>query len=177
MSAVARLTVRRLDGSELERHMDSFVALLVDAVESGASVGFLAPLADDVAGDYWRAVREALEDGHRILLGAFAGEALLGSVQLDLVRVPNGRHRAEVMKLFVLRAARSQGVGQALMGAIEDQARAAGRQLLVLDTRVGDAAERLYARLGYTSAGVVPRYARSSTGALEATVFMYRWLE
>jgi hypothetical protein len=31
--------------------------------------------------------------------------------------------------------------------------------------------------MGYARAGIIPRYARSSSGALDGTVFMYRWLE
>ena len=113
----------------------------------------------------------------RILLAAIDSIGLIGSVQLDLATMPNARHRAEVMKLMVHRRARHQGVGQVLLRALEDEARAAGRQLLVLDTRVGDAAERLYAKMGYARAGIIPRYARSSSGTLDGTVFMYRWLE
>ena len=73
--------------------------------------------------------------------------------------------------------ARGQGTGRRLMEAIEAAARAAGRTLLVLDTRQGDVAERLYARHGYIHAGVIPNYARSAEGTLDATVFFYRLLE
>ena len=36
------------------------VELLRDAVDSGASVGFLAPLTTAVAADYWQGVRDEL---------------------------------------------------------------------------------------------------------------------
>jgi acetyltransferase len=49
-----------------------------------------------------------------------------------------------------------------------------GRQLLVLDTRLGDAAERLYARMGYRRVGVIPNFASSSAGTLDTTVIFYR---
>ena len=174
---MADLIVRRLDERDLERRLDSFTTLLMDAVESGASVGFLAPLEEGIARGYWKGVQEALAGGRRILLAAFESDALVGSVQLELADMPNGRHRAEVMKLFVHRGARRRGIGGILMRAVEDHARAAGRQLLVLDTRAGDSAERLYAGIGYTAAGVIPRYARDPAGALDGTVVMYRWLE
>lgn len=60
------------------------------------------------------------------------------------------------------------------MTAVEEIARQEGRRLLVLDTRLGDDAERLYARMGYRRVGVIPRFARSSTGMLDATVIFYR---
>jgi GNAT superfamily N-acetyltransferase len=51
--------------------------------------------------------------------------------------MPNASHRAEVQKLLVLRSWRRQGIGLALMTAIEQAARQTGRSLLVLDTRLG----------------------------------------
>jgi GNAT superfamily N-acetyltransferase len=68
----------------------------------------------------------------------------VGAVQLDLAERPNALYRAEVMKLFVHRRARRQGIGRILMGAVELAAMEAGRSLLVLDTRKGDPSEQLY---------------------------------
>lgn len=97
--------------------------LLQDAVASGASVGFLPPLADAEADEYWAGVIAALRAGSRALLVARddAG-ALTGTVQLDLPTRANGRHRAEVAKLLVHRRARRQGLGRALMRALEGAA-------------------------------------------------------
>lgn len=159
---------------EFDRWLGGFVALLRDSVDQGASVGFLPPLADEEARAYWRSVEQAVCDGGRILLCAHRGDEVVGSVQLDLAHMPNGRHRAEVMKLLVLSRERRQGVGRALMQAAEDAARLRGRTLLVLDTRKGDAAEALYRSIGYTEAGVVPGYARGADGELHDTVFFYR---
>jgi ribosomal protein S18 acetylase RimI-like enzyme len=137
---------------------------LRDTVEDGASVGFLPPLASAEARDYWRGALRALSAGTRVLLVALDDGEVLGAVQLDLATTPNGRHRAEVMKLMVHRRARGKGIGRALMLAAED------------DTRRGDAAERLYERLGYSRVGVIPRYARSAAGTLDDTVYFYREL-
>ncbi|HEV2282384.1 MAG TPA: GNAT family N-acetyltransferase [bacterium] len=169
--------MRTLTADQLAEHVASFVALLQDAVDSGASVGFVPPLADSVSRTYWDGVRSALLEGNRILLVAVEGGEVLGSVQLDLPTMPNAGHRAEVMKLMVHRTARRRGIGRALMVGLEDAARRAGRLLLVLDTRVGDSAERLYLGLGYARAGVIPRYALSAAGALDATVYMYKELD
>jgi GNAT superfamily N-acetyltransferase len=109
----------------------------------------MAPLEDGVARSYWSRTRAAMAAGSRIVLGAFESDVLVGSVQLDLAGMPNGRHRAEVVKLIVHRDTRGKGIGRTLMRAIEDSAREAGRQLLVLDTRVGDTASHLYAKIGY----------------------------
>jgi acetyltransferase len=112
----------------------------------------------------------------RIILAAVHDGTIIGSVQLELASMPNALHRAEVQKLLVLCSWRRQGIGLALMTAIEQAARLAGRALLVLDTRLGDAAEQLYTHMGYTRVGVMPRFALSSSRTLDATVVFYREL-
>lgn len=155
----------------------ALVALLIDAVADGASVGFLAPLAEATAEAYWHGVVAELGGPARVLLVTRAGGRIVGAVQLALASQPNASHRAEVQKLLVHTSCRRQGLGAALMAAAEQAATAAARSLLVLDTRTGDAASRLYERLGYQLAGTIPRYARNSSGTLEGTSFYYRHLD
>lgn len=119
----------------------------------------------------------ALQGTQRILLIAGEGQDLIGTVQLDLAGRPNGSHRAEVAKLMVHSSHRGKGIAKALMNAIEQEAGLAGRTTLILDTRAGDPSEHLYAKLGYTRAGTIPEYARSSDGSLHTTVFMYKLLK
>ena len=145
-----------LHAEDAARWQPQLIGLLQDAVDSEASVGFLAPLSDGEAQRYWTKVFAQVGDNGRLVLAAVHGGAIVGSVQLELASMPNALHRAEVQKLLVLRSWRRQGIGQALMTAIEQAARREGRQLLVLDTRSGDAAERLYARMGRTVTSAVP---------------------
>ncbi|MCI0545780.1 MAG: GNAT family N-acetyltransferase [Candidatus Rokubacteria bacterium] len=154
------------------------VALLQDAVESGASIGFLPPLGAAEAAAYWESVAAAIDAGTRVLLVARTrpGE-IAGSVQLDLATRANGRHRAEVVRLMVLRRWRRHGLGRALMLATETAARQQGRSTLVLDTRAGDPAEALYRALGWTAAGTIPRFAQSADGSLHATAIYYKLLD
>jgi ribosomal protein S18 acetylase RimI-like enzyme len=102
---------------------------------------------------------------------------VVGSVQLDYAMRRNALHRAEIMKLMVHRSARRRGIGRALMLEAAQVAKADGRTLLVLDTRHGDPSETLYRSLGYQVAGIIPRYARSASGELHATILMYLELE
>jgi acetyltransferase len=153
----------------------AFLELLRDSVDAGASIGFLAPLGAAEGREFWRAVRSELADG-RILLGAYVDAKLVGSVQLAPVAKPNGRHRAEVQKLIVLQAFRGRGIAKALMAAIERKAAELGRWLLVLDTVPQQPAEKLYERLGYSRAGVVPDYAEKSGGGFDPTVIFYKRL-
>jgi GNAT superfamily N-acetyltransferase len=160
-----------------EQHLAALISLLQDAVESGASIGFLPPLSEDEARVYWLEVIEELRSGQKILITAFSGEeALVGAVQLALATRANGLHRAEVQKLFVHRQARGQGIGHSLMATVEREALKLGRWLLVLDTRQGDTAEQLYMKIGYIPTGVIPAYAQNAQGIFEATVIFYKQL-
>jgi len=167
------MQIELLTSRTAHEKLEDLIELLRDAVDSGASVGFLPPLSRDAASDYWRSIFADLDAGHRLLLGAMDGPKLVGSVQLELARKPNASHRAEVQRLLVLRSARRQGIGERLMRQLHELARQHGRTLLVLDTREGDPSELLYRKLGYTRAGVIPGYARSADGALDATAFYY----
>ena len=167
------MQIELLTSRTAHEKLEDLIELLRDAVDSGASVGFLPPLSRDAASDYWRSVFADLDAGHRLLLGATVGSRLVGSVQLELARKPNASHRAEVQRLLVLRSARRQGIGERLMRRLHELAGHHGRTLLVLDTREGDPSELLYRKLGYTRAGVIPGYARSADGALDGTAFYY----
>jgi GNAT superfamily N-acetyltransferase len=157
--------------------LPDLIELLQDSVENGASVGFLLPFSRASNNAYWEQTLKEIENGNRILLVAERNGRVIGSVQLELATKPNALHRAEVQKLLVHSTQRKQGLGQALMSAVEDVARDYGRTLLVLDTLQGDNGERLYAKCGYVRVGEIPNYARLSDGSLQATVMFYKFVD
>jgi hypothetical protein len=58
------------------------------------------------------------------------------------------------------------------MEQLEQEARAEGKSLLVLDAVTGGDAARLYERLGWNTVGVIPGYALYPDGRLcDTTVF------
>jgi acetyltransferase len=149
-------------------------ALLRDAVEGGASVGFMVPLPEDEVSRFWTDVLAEVAAGHRLLLVAREAGRVIGGIQLELAQRPNSRHRAEVQKLLVLRSHRGRGIGSALMAVAEDFARLQRRTLLVLDTSATGNAIGLYTRCGYTRVGVIPRYAKDPDGPFIDTVVYYK---
>ena len=151
---------------------DRLAEILIGVVEDGASVGFLPPLTQIEARAYWRGV---VAPDVRFLL-AERDKRIVGTVPLMLAMRANGNHRAEIGKVVVHPGARRQGIGRALMTAIEPIARREGRALLHLDTREGDGANALYQSLGYIEAGKIPAFARSRNGDLHTTVFYYKQL-
>jgi ribosomal protein S18 acetylase RimI-like enzyme len=175
--AAAPPTIERLDADATRIEQEALMALLRNVVDDGGSVGFLPPLAADEAREYWEGVAAAVKSGSRCLWVARDGNALVGTVQLDLEKRANGDHRAEIMKLMVHTAGRRRGLGRALMPAAQTEARRLGRRTLVLDTRQGDPSEALYRSLGWTFAGAIPQYARSANRELHATAIYYLLLE
>ncbi|MFW5489270.1 MAG: GNAT family N-acetyltransferase [Desulfovibrio sp.] len=147
--------------------------LLIDSVEGGASVGFLSPLSMETASDYWRAELAATAHG-LVVFTAVEDEQIVGSVQLAPCTKENGRHRAEVRKLFVLRSHRGRKIASALMEAAESAGREEGYTLLVLDTHEGAPAEAMFERRGWSKAGVIPNYAASPNGKLHGTSVFYK---
>lgn len=173
--AANRVTVRRLDRLAAAQ-LDDLAALLVDCVDGGASVSFMHPLTPDRARVWWRGLADEVESGGRALLVAedTIGR-IVGTVQLVLAQPENQPHRADLAKLLVHRSHRRQGIAEALMRAAEDEARACGKTLLVLDT-ASDGAERLYRRLGWQCVGTIPGYALWPQGGACDTVIFYRAL-
>jgi GNAT superfamily N-acetyltransferase len=166
----------KLSAAQTRSALPQLAELLQDSLASGASVGFLPPLNTSDAESYWRETAQEVESGERLLLAAYEDGALAGTAQLALALKPNAQHRAEVQKLLVHTSRRGRGVAGELMAALETEARAAGRSLLVLDTERGSVAEKLYPRYGYTQAGVIPRYALRADGSFCDTVVFYRLL-
>ena len=158
--------------------VEGLADVLIDCVEGGASVSFMAPLSRDRAVAFWRGVLDGAARGERVVLVAEDGATgrVVGTVQVVLAMPDNQPHRAEVAKMLVGRDARRRGLGGALMRAAEAAARAAGRTLLVLDTATGGDAERLYARMGWRRCGVIPGYALLPHGGLCGTTLFYREL-
>jgi len=158
----APIALRRVAPAEAEACVDSLAEVLLDCVAGGASVGFMASLTADKARAFWRGVAQGVQRGERVLLVAEdASGRLVGTVQL-LLNLPDNQPRL--------------GLAARLLALLEDEARRAGRTVLVLDTVTGGDAERLYTRAGWQPVGVVPRYALMPDGAFCGTTFFHKAL-
>jgi ribosomal protein S18 acetylase RimI-like enzyme len=148
--------------------------ILIEVVANGGSVSFMHPLALEAANTFWEGSLASAARGERIVLGAFDGESLVGTVTLLLDLPPNQPHRAEVAKLMTRMSHRRRGVAKALMRAVERVAVERARTLLVLDTAAEDGASALYEGLGFTLAGVIPDYALKPHGGLTGTMIYWK---
>jgi GNAT superfamily N-acetyltransferase len=175
--AVEEIEVRRLSPTEAREQLDALAGVLADCVAGGASVGYLDPFSHaDARAVYDDYLRDA-EQGRRIILGAFLDGNLVGTAQLVLAVPPNQPHRAEVARVLVHRSARRRGIAQRLMEQLEQEARAKGKTLLVLDAVTGGDAARLYDHLGWNTVGVIPDYALYPDGRFCDTTVFWKALE
>ncbi|MFJ5075451.1 GNAT family N-acetyltransferase [Streptomyces sp. NPDC088553] len=170
--------IERLTPDAVRTHAAAgLAALLVDAVDSGASVGFLAPLAAHQAAAWWTRVADEAAEGVRDVWAAHGPDGgLTGVVTLVRAGTANGGHRGEIARLLVHRSARGRGLGYRLLATAEAHAAASGLTLLVLDTQTDSPAERLYRGAGWTAAGTIPDFAADPAGVLRATTLYYKRL-
>ncbi len=173
-AAMTSLTIRRLTTLD-NVAIAGLAAVLVDCVDGGASVSFMAPLTHARAERFWRGQVEDVASGARIVFVAEDARGIAGTVQVVAAGSENQPHRADISKMLVHRRARNKGAGASLMRAAEDAARAAGKTVLVLDTASAEA-ERIYLKLGWVLAGEIPDYALLPQGGLCSTRLYYRRL-
>lgn len=154
--------------------------LLVEVVDGGASVSFMAPLAVEEAASFWEKSLAAADSGGRVVLGAMEGgvsgrpSELVGTVTLHLDCPPNQPHRGEIAKMMTRVSRRGRGIASALMREAERIAVERGRALLTLDTADEDGAGPFYERLGFVRAGVIPGFALKPYGGLCGTIIYWK---
>lgn len=148
--------------------------ILVEVVANGGSVSFMHPLSRDAARSFWEGALATADRGERVVLGAWDGAVLAGTVTLLLDCPPNQPHRAEIAKLMTRLSHRGRGVAAALMRAAEALAVRQGKTLLVLDTATEGGASRLYEGLGFVLAGTIPDFALKPHGGLTGTMIYWK---
>ncbi|GAA0343965.1 hypothetical protein GCM10010151_37050 [Actinoallomurus spadix] len=102
--------IARLSAAEFTARTPDLADLLLDAVAGGHSLGFVRPFGRGAALDWWRARTAAVADGSLLVWACPGPRGLDGTVGLAVESKPNGRHRAEVVKLMVHRDARGRGL-------------------------------------------------------------------
>ncbi|HPF38237.1 MAG TPA: GNAT family N-acetyltransferase [Phycisphaerae bacterium] len=168
--------IERLAIPPSDADITALAHLLVETVQAGDVVSFVMPLTIEEAEAYWRRTTASAHN-RAVFLVARDHEGIAGTVQMQPAWAPNQPDRAEIVKLMVGRRARRQGLGRRLMCDIELAALDAGVRLLTLDAKAGEAAERLYRRMGWTFVGTIPRFALDPDAvSLHDAVIFYKEL-
>jgi GNAT superfamily N-acetyltransferase len=169
---MAQLAIKALEDTTQVRA--ALAEILIEAVAAGASVHFMHPLKREDADVFWDGALAAASRGERMILGAWDGSVLTGTVTLQLHCPPNQPHRGEIAKMMTRLSHRGRGIGTALLRAAEDLAVRHHRSLLVLDTARDEGASAFYEKQGYRLAGEIPYYAFRPHGALTATLIYWK---
>ncbi|MFK7753403.1 MAG: N-acetyltransferase family protein [Sedimentitalea sp.] len=170
------MTITQIAPAEMPDVLDDLAKTLHATVQDGASVGFILPFSHEDARAFWQAdVFPRVQTGAAHLFVARRDARVVGTVQLGLGLPANQPHRADVAKMLVHPEHRRRGIARQLMEHVEARARALGKTLLVLDTRSGDAAGKLYTSQGFEIAGEIPGFCRHPAQDLyEATTYMFK---
>jgi ribosomal protein S18 acetylase RimI-like enzyme len=170
------MIIRELTVDEYEMRIPRLAEILIDVVEAGAGVSFMAPLSRDIADAYWRRQVAGISKGTTHQFAAFSDSVITGTVMLHRAWAPNQPHRAEVAKLMVHNDFRQQGIATKLMKALEEKAHAEKLKLITFDAVTDSDAWRLYQRLGYQIVGNIPGYAMSPYGRMDDTTVFFKTL-
>lgn len=157
--------------------MNELVALLIDSVAGGASIGFHHPLDPRAAAAFWQSMFADVDAERRSILIAEEKRRIVGVVMLVFPMFENGFNRADVQKLLVLQSHRRRGIARLLMAKLEALAREHGRGVLVLDSSTGTDGNHFYQQAGWQHVGDVPAYASMPDGRLHPTSIFYKLLE
>jgi len=168
--------LRRVTAESFAHYRHGLAQLLLETVQDGASVGFMADLDTEQAHQWCDGLKTDIAAGDLLLWVVVENESVLASAQLALCQKPNGLNRAEVQKLMVLPAARGRGLGRQLMEAVEQSAVKLQRGLLHLDTEAGSNAEAFYRSLAYTRVGELPNYCATPDGHYRPTAIYFKTL-
>ena len=149
MFTIAKLTAQ--DAPAYRALMLEAYAQPGDAFTSTAEERAALPLS-------WWAQRAAAADGSGLALGAWVGNALVGSVALEFSSRAKTRHRAHLVGMYVQPAHQGQGMARALMQAALAEAVAhPGVRWVTLTVTEGNApAQRLYESCGFRVFGLEP---------------------
>lgn len=168
---------------DIADYSPSLCSLVRDCVNpdpSTSSIGFLAPLSDADAEEYWMSVGIKLGPAHHLFVLVDKAEAthkVLATVQLVTVLKPTHRHRGEVAKLLVRPSARRRGLGKRMMDHVEHFAKEEMKmRLLTLDTETLTPAKAFYDSIGWIEWGTCPDYAAFADGKLGSATFYRKHL-
>ncbi|KAJ4393538.1 hypothetical protein N0V93_002750 [Gnomoniopsis smithogilvyi] len=171
-----------LTTEDIGAYLPSLCSLLQACVNpdpSSSSIGFLAPLSEEDAEEYWMTVGLKLGKAHHLfVLTDEADHEVLATVQLITVLKATHKHRGEVSKLLVRPSAQRRGLGELMIDHVETFAREEmGMQLLTLDTNTTTAARDFYKSTGWIEWGACPDYAAFADGKLGSATFFRKHLK
>lgn len=176
------------DGSDIEKYLPSLRRLLQACVNDKpdvSSIGFLHPLSDHNAIDYWLHLLPSVLGPNPLATvlvathpGADDSSVVVATVQIARMAKETQGYKGEIRKLLVHPSYRRGGVGRRVMEAAEHIARdELGLEMLVLDTATETPARDFYLRTGWREWGICPIYAKFADGRKGDCSFFIKMLQ
>lgn len=165
-----------LNAATLPVYCPELAQLLLDALHSGASVGYQRPISQQEAESSFYRLRSEVEKGERLIWIARDEQGVSGSVSLQLNMQPEALNRGNIKLMLVHRRARRTGVGKRLIAELERVACARQRGLLSLEVLAGSAGEAFYRSQGYRCLGEVPDFLCSADGYYHPAAIYFKRL-
>ena len=169
-----RLVITKVDnGAAAEKYLASLRRLLQSCINdepAKSSIGFLAPLSDHSALEYWLSLLPSTfgsKPSTTLMVATYTTEpdVVVATTQVGRMVKETHQYKGEIRKLLVHPSCRRAGVGKRMMDEAERVAKVdLGLDMLVLDTATETPARDFYARTGWTEWGVCPDYAKFADG-------------
>jgi hypothetical protein len=107
------IDISALDAPIADAVLDQLASVLVDCVDGGASVSFMAPFSQADGLAFFRKIAASVGAGDTVLLAARLDGRIVGTVQLGLDTPPNQPHRADLKKAGASRGPRPAAAASA----------------------------------------------------------------
>jgi RimJ/RimL family protein N-acetyltransferase len=135
-----------------------YKALILHAYEHAADAFTSTPEERAKEPHEWWIKRIAHPEGLTVAFGDFEGGCLVGTVALEFSAKPKTKHKALVVGMYVMPAARGNGSARALLQAAVQFCKERGdiRAVQLEVTEGNTPAVTLYESLGFTAYGVEP---------------------
>ncbi|KAI1284041.1 acyl-CoA N-acyltransferase [Xylaria sp. FL0933] len=169
--------------STLTKYLPSLQHLLQRCVNddpAGSSIGFLAPLSDDIATKHWLDLQSSISGPrpeNTLLVATVGADFVIASVVISRALKQTHAYKGEIRKLLVHPDFRRSGLGRRMMEEAERVAREElGIELLLLDTATAMPARLFYLKEGWTEWGICPEYAMDAVGNKHECSFFFKRL-
>ena len=138
-----------------EGDLPGITAIYNDAVANTTAI-WNERLVDVADRAQWLATRRGA--GHPILVAIDTAGAVVGYASYGDWRAFDGYRHTVEHSVYVAKTARGGGIGAALMRALIERARAAGKHVMVAGIEAGNTISiRLHEKLGFVCVGVMPQ--------------------
>ncbi len=134
--------------------------LMNRTLEEETTIGFPGPLDEETGYALLQKLSAEVESGHRHVLVAYKGSAIVGQLILTPNSSPNHRHIVELTRGTIDRSFRGGGLAFRAFHEVARKCETLGREVICLDVRAGTHAAIWWQHFGFKPYGLLADYSR-----------------